>query len=74
MNRIIQSIHEHSFAIIVFHVGVLLLSWPLLTIPNEDSPGIPLFCYLMIVWFILVVLLAITGYVITRSPHTDEEK
>lgn len=71
MHRIIRFFKARGFALLAFHIGVLLFCWPLLSIPAE-SGGTGLFYYILTAWAVLVIILVCMGESIRRSQTTEE--
>lgn len=73
MNRLFRFFKSRSFAILLFHVGVLLFNWPLLSMANEGSEA-AIFSYLLITWAVVVCLLIIVGSFISSSMNRNSEE
>ncbi len=73
MDRIINFFKAKSFAILLFHIGVLLFSWPLLSLSAETG-GAPLFVYLLIFWALIVFALVIMGSCISISEENNRKQ
>lgn len=73
MDRVIRFFRDRSLAILLFHFGVLLFSWPFLTIP-AGAGGLVLFTYLLTAWFGLVIMLGAMGWAIGRANNAEEEQ
>ncbi|BCS88067.1 hypothetical protein [Pseudodesulfovibrio sediminis] len=69
MNRIVNFFKTSSFAVLLFHVGLLLFSWPLLSLPS-DSGAERLFGYVIVAWSVIVCLLIVMG----ACFHMNEER
>lgn len=72
LNRLLGFFKGRSSAVLLFHAGVLLFNWPLLSI-SGDKGGESLFTYLFTVWAVIVVLLMVMGYAVRRSAASDRE-
>lgn len=72
MNRLLRFFASRSFAILLFHLGLLFFMWPILSIPAEDGgPGI--FNYIFTVWAVLVFTLFLIGTSIRITKHKKED-
>lgn len=60
MNRFIVFFKSRSFALLLFHLGVLVFNWPILSMPSETGDG-AIFSHLLIAWAIFVTLLIFVG-------------
>jgi hypothetical protein len=69
MGRFLKLFASRSFTILLFHLGLLFLMWPLISIPAEKG-GPALFAYIFIVWAVLVFLLLLIG----TSTRLREQK
>lgn len=56
----------------LFHAGVLLFNWPLLSLANENDET-SIFCYLLVAWSIIVALLIVVGQSIRHGEEADRE-
>jgi len=72
VNRVVSFFKTRSFAVLLFHVGVLLFNWPLLSLSNENGET-SVFSYLLITWALIVVVLIVVGQSIKHSEETDRE-
>ncbi|QJB56344.1 hypothetical protein [Pseudodesulfovibrio sp. zrk46] len=66
VDRLIAFFQSRGLALLLFHLGTLLFSWPLLSLCAEDG-GPSLFSYIFLVWGVLVCLLVIMGRCLGRD-------
>lgn len=66
VDRIIAFFKSGSLALLLFHLGVLLFSWPVLSLSAEEG-GTPLFGYLFLAWSAVVILLTLVGLSLGRD-------
>lgn len=72
VNRIVNFFKAKSFAVLLFHAGVLLFNWPLLSLAAENDET-SIFCYLLISWSIIVALLIVVGQAIRHGEEAGRE-
>ena len=73
MNRLLALFSSPVGALLLFCAGVLLFTWPLLSIMG-DRGGVGLFAYLFLAWAAVVVLLLIKGRAIRRANAPDRKR
>ncbi|MBI9081047.1 MAG: hypothetical protein JEY79_15070 [Pseudodesulfovibrio sp.] len=71
MNRFVTFFKSQGFAILLFHAGVLLFSWPILSLATESGETY-IFKHLLIGWAIIVALLVVVGQCILRGDKSDK--
>ncbi len=71
MYQIVRFLKTRSFAVLLFHFGVLLFNWPLLSLPSKGG-GTSIFTYLIVTWTVLVVLLILVGQSIRHGERSGE--
>ena len=52
--------HKKGFHILFFCLGLLMFSWPVLSIAGRKSTGV-FFAYLFLVWIVIIMLLYLIG-------------
>jgi len=72
MNRVILFFKSKNFIILLFHVGVLVFNWPLLSLASNKSDT-SIFSYIIISWTIIVALLIVIGQCIQYHHESDKE-
>ena len=72
MNRVFNFFKTKSFAILLFHAGILLFNWPLLSMSVEGGET-SVFSYLLITWTVIVALLIVVGQSIRHGDETEGE-
>lgn len=73
MDRLFDFFSSRSFVILLFHVGVLLFNWPLLSL-SSDASETSIFSYIIITWFVVVCMLIIMSYCINRANKANDKE
>lgn len=72
MERLVAFFRSKGFATLLFYLGVLLFSWPLLALP-ENAGGSWRFAYIIIAWAFIVLMLGVVGYSLDRKREGENE-
>jgi hypothetical protein len=72
MKRLKDILGLAEFHILMLVVGLLSLSWPLLSVFEEKHPG-DLLLYFFLIWIIFIILLFLLGRSI-RAPSNADDK
>ena len=67
MQRLIVFLRSRAGSLLLFHLGMLLFSWPMLSI-TANRGGVPFFLYLFLAWAGLIVLLAFMAFATRNDP------
>lgn len=71
VNRFITFFKSPGFTILLFHAGILLFSWPILSLATESGET-GIFKHLLIGWAVIVALLVVVGQCILHGEKSDK--
>ncbi len=73
VDRFVSFFKSKSFAVLLFHIGVLIFNWPILTL-SSDLAGFTVFRYIFIAWFAIVCLLIVVSQSLKLDTPEDRKE
>lgn len=73
MKRLINFFGSKTGTLLLFHLGLLLFSWPLMSI-TANMGGVALFRYLFLAWAVFIAILPLMAYAVRRNSSDKGEE
>ena len=72
MKRLIRLLRQSELHVLLFALGIILLNWPILSIFEGKNPS-DIFTYFFVVWFLVIVMLAMISRACNSLTAQDTE-